>query len=569
MRVWSVVPAAMVACLTSAFISPARAQRDVTVITGRLVGSDGLPMRYAHVHLMRPLLPGRIARAQVAADGHFAIATPETGAFRLMFTGLDHFATTVPLLITAPARVALDVRLKHHGYSSTLDSMRAIGDFNGFKRDSGRALERQPDGRYTLEVEVAGDTLAYQLVGIDSMGSRTTAGTRADRYSLVDGAGYRSVIKLRNHRATIAFDPSALRRDTVSASVSFRDTTRGMGRYQALINSGQAVVERWIDSSRAARSRHDSLRYDWGPVVTGRLAMLRRERDPLARQLLLSQFIRFFQMGARSDTTLGWRITREIPPTSPWWAFPEVGQPGMIMFAFRAGLGRTEPLRSGALRDTAVSRLVLAYLDRMIAAHPDSLVKAEALSDAVGFAQGAQRNDYYVRFTRDYPLNPNIDYLNAQFAPNRVWRVGARAPEFRFPSVDDTAIAYSPASMAGRAYLLDFWATWCGPCIGDMPDLHAAHDSLAAEGVEFLSVSLDNTADTVRGFRRGEWRMPWLHAIALGGWSNDQMRRLEILFVPRTILIGSDGTVLAVDEGLRGKSLLTTIRQALRDARRP
>jgi thiol-disulfide isomerase/thioredoxin len=560
---------ALVACVAAPLVPHAAAQRPpaATVITGTLVGSDGLPMPFAHVHLTHAMLSARIVRAQVGPDGRFAIAIPWSGPYRLVFTGLDHAAMTVPLLITAPTTLALDVRLRRHRYRATLDSLRAIGDFNGFRRDSGRALERQPDGRYTLEVEAPADTLAYQVIGLDSSGSRTTAGTRADRYSLVDGQGYRSVIRVRNGRATIEFDPSALRRDTTSSRAVFRDTTVGMGRYHAMLRDWQALDERWMDSSRAARERHDSLRFDWEPIVARRLAMLRGERDPLARQLLLFQLLRFAQMGARLDTAWGWRLAREIPSSSPWWAYQEVGQPGAVTFAYRVGLGRTESLRAGMPRDTAVAELVLGYLDRMIADHPDSLVKGEALTAAIGFSQGARRNDYYLRFARDFPNSPNAGFINAQFAPNRVWRVGAPVPDFRFPSVDDTSVVYTPAALAGRPYLLDFWATWCGPCIEDMRDLHAAHDSLAAEGVEFLSVSIDNAADTVRGFRRGEWKMPWLHAIATGGWSNEQVRRLEILFVPRTMLIGSDGRVLAVDERLRGKGLLATIRQALREAR--
>lgn len=540
----------------------------VTVVTGTLVGSDGLPMAFAHVHLTHPMRSTRTARVQVEPDGRYAIAIARPGAYRLVFTGLDHAATTVPLLVTTPTSLTLDVRLRRHRYVATLDSLRAIGDFNGFRRDSGLALQRQPDGRYTLDVEVNADTLAYQLLGLDSSGSRTTAGTKADRHSLVDQQGYRSVIRVRDHRATIEFDPSALVRDTTPSLVRFRDTTSGMGRYDAMLRHGYALSQRWMDSARAARARHDSLRFDWAPVVARQHALLRRERDPLARQLLLFQLIGLAQMGGVLDTATGWRIAREIPPTSPWWAFPELGPPSSMMFAYRTALGRTTPLRPGMPRDTAVADLVLAYLDRMIADHPDSLVKAEALTAAAGFSDWARRNDYYVRFTREFPGHPNADFLNAQFAPNRVWRVGAAVPEFRFPSVDDPAVVYTPAALAGRAYLLDFWATWCGPCIADMPDLHAAHDSLAAEGVEFLSVSLDATADTVRGFRRGEWKMPWLHAIAAGGWSNEQMRQLEILFVPRLILVGSDGKVLAVDEGLRGMGMVPTVRRVLAEARR-
>ena len=564
---------ASVVVLSAALASAALAQRPaVTVVTGTVVGADGAPMKLAHAHLQRPITAGRIARAQVTPDGRFAIATTETGGFRLLFTGVDHYSTSVPLLITSPTTIALDVRLKHHTYIDSLDRVRAIGDFNNFKADSGRPLVRQPDGRYTLEVETSADTLAYQLVGLDTVanGTRTTGGTLADRYSYVDNAGYRSVIRARNRRATIVFDPSALQRPAAAPSVTFRDTTTQMARCYSLIRDLQERSQALFDSSGAARVRRDStLRYDWAPFVARRMAALQRERDPIVRQLLLFQFFGIASMSGRLDSALGWRIAREIPPTSPWWAFPEVGPPSAMMLAFRAGLGRTETPRAGTPPDTVLNRLMLGYLDRIVAEHPDSVVRGEALASAIGWAEGSRRNEYYLRFARDYPNSPSASYLNAAFAPGRIWQVGRRVPTFRLASLDDTAATYTPESLAGKPYLLEFWATWCGPCIVEMADLHQAHDSLAADSVEFISVSLDARSEDVRTFRNGEWRMPWRHAIAPGGFSNPQMRQLEIMFVPRAILVGRDGTILAVDGDLRGRSLLPTIRRALRASPSP
>jgi thiol-disulfide isomerase/thioredoxin len=136
-------------------------------------------------------------------------------------------------------------------------------------------------------------------------------------------------------------------------------------------------------------------------------------------------------------------------------------------------------------------------------------------------------------------------------------------PAFHLAALDDTSVTYTPASLAGKVYLLDFWATWCGPCVGEMKYLQAAHDSLASRGLEILSVSLDRTPADVRRFRTGAWKMPWLQAYVSGASGDPQMRDLEITILPRTMLIGRDGKILAVDEELRGDALLPTLRHAL------
>jgi len=541
-----------------------------TVITGTLFGADGTPMKSALVHLFRPRAPRESARTPVSADGRYAIATPDSGAFYVQFTGVDHYSASVPLLLGRPATVSLDVRLKHYEYTDSLERITAIGDWNHFSFESGLPLARQADGRYTIAVEVTADTLAYQLVGLEAGGGRSTNGTLSDRYVYDNGGDYRSIIRTRGGRATIVFDPAALRRVPGELSVVFRDPGSRAARFHALIRPWEEERRAYQEDYAASRARRDTTwRYDWAPALARRTAALGRERDPEARLLLLHQILDAGMLGAVLDTRMARRITREVVPSSPWWSFYLFGGPSNMMRAYQLASGRAARARV----DTAELREALAYLDRANVEHPDSGVKADALRDAIFLAKALgdhiRANEYYNRFVREYPNSSYLSFVNAQFAPNRVMRVGAPVPAFRFASLDDTAVAYSRESMMGRFYLLDFWATWCGPCIGDMPYLHAAHDSLASQGLEILSISLDRRPEDVRQFRAGEWRMPWLHAFAAAGMDSPEMRQLEILFVPRMVLVGRDGTMLAVDEGLRGQAMTATIRRALEASMRP
>ena len=542
-----------------------------TVITGTLLGADGAPMKAAIVHLFRPNAPDRPARTPVSAGGRYAIATADTGVFEIKFTGVDHYATTVPLLIGPGERIGLDVRLRHFTYKASLDSVTAAGDFTHFRSDSARPLVRQADGRYQLIVETPADTLAYQLYHVEPLYDIGSVGTQeAKGYAYRYGDGYYSVIPAHGGTATITFDPAALRQVPGDASVVFRDSTTRVARLSTMMTRWNARMSSFIDSANAVRARHDSLRYDWTPILRDMRAALRGAREPVVRQLVLVQLMMATSFASTRDTAIARRVIAEIPPSSPVY----VAEPNALnatQAAYQVLFGSSTNPR--APLDSAVSRRKLNHFERIAAAQSDSDVQMRALLTAMSTARtlhdDVRMNEDYQRLVTNYGDSPLVRYVKSLFASNRVLRVGAQIPEFSFAGLDDSTARYTKQSLQGKTYLLEFWATSCGPCVMEMKYLHAAHDSLARLGLEILSVSIDGRAEDARKFRQGEWKMPWLNAFAPGGWENPDVSRMEILGIPRAALVGKDGRILAVDEQLRADSLIPTIRRNLEASASP
>jgi thiol-disulfide isomerase/thioredoxin len=114
--------------------------------------------------------------------------------------------------------------------------------------------------------------------------------------------------------------------------------------------------------------------------------------------------------------------------------------------------------------------------------------------------------------------------------------------------------------MLGQVYLMDFWAVWCAPCVAEMPYLHAAYEKYKEDGFTILSLSFDQKPQDVIEYREaGAWKMPWRHAFVEGGFASELAKSFQVVGIPKPILIGADGLILATFADLNGPALDRTL----------
>ncbi|MDF1852424.1 MAG: TlpA disulfide reductase family protein [Verrucomicrobiales bacterium] len=114
--------------------------------------------------------------------------------------------------------------------------------------------------------------------------------------------------------------------------------------------------------------------------------------------------------------------------------------------------------------------------------------------------------------------------------------------------------------MKDKVILVDFWATWCGPCVAEMPNVVAAHEKYKEQGFEVIGISLDENKEAVETFVT-ENGLNWPQYFDGKGWGNEIAQRFGISSIPATFLVGKDGKIVA--SNLRGPDLENAIEKAL------
>ena len=517
-------------------------------VHGTLVGADGAPMTHAHVVVDEGPADTTIV-ATAGASGRFTLQLPTPGGYGLYAMGIHHETQEFPLIVTDQEPVELDIQLRAMNVRDDLGLARIIGDFNGFSKEKGAvSLSKQADGTLTATVEVDADTLAYQLLGVRQAPGgwpvSIAAGTQADRYHFNDDgpfwdfeSEYVSVLdNVTGGEATVTFDPSRL----PSASGSFA------------LRSSRVAIERIVDVYLDVERRERG-----GPSESDRETYRQRiaqEQDPLVRQWMLMRY--FDELQAReADSMLARQALREVSPTSPFWSVEAWSNVGASNLIFRIARSAQAPSQ------------VSEYVDQGIAEHPDPDVRRHFLSVGVNRADQdgneSKKWRYYDQLMAHHGNSSQAEQLRRRFSRERAIQVGRPVPDFSFTALNDSSLTYTDDTLRGQVYLIDFWGTWCGPCIKEMPYLQDAYEAYHDQGFEILSVAMMDARTNIERFRANRYPMPWRHTLVSPDDDRSVRAQFEITGIPRPILVDETGTIIAVDDALRGEKLLEQVTNAV------
>lgn len=150
--------------------------------------------------------------------------------------------------------------------------------------------------------------------------------------------------------------------------------------------------------------------------------------------------------------------------------------------------------------------------------------------------------------------------LTKMLSKLRAIEVGYMAPDFTLPdSSGKKKIALS--SFRGKYVLIDFWASWCGPCKQEIPYLKKAYSSYQSKGFEIVSVSLDDKKLNWTN-ALNQYQMPWIHLSDVKGFNSIVNELYHVPAIPKTLLLDKTGKIIAKD--LRGPALEKKLEELLK-----
>ena len=161
----------------------------------------------------------------------------------------------------------------------------------------------------------------------------------------------------------------------------------------------------------------------------------------------------------------------------------------------------------------------------------------------------------------EYQSNERIAKLLDRIKILEKTAVGQKFTDFTLPDTEGNPMKLADIIAKNKYTLIDFWASWCGPCRAEMPNVVAAYKEYNKKGFGIVGVSLDNDADKWKKAIK-DMNMTWDHMSDVKGWQCEGAALYGVNSIPATVLVAQDGTIIA--RNLRGEAIKEKLAELLK-----
>jgi len=521
-------------------------------LSGTLLGADGEPMKYAQIRVkpLYALTREDATLIDVGVDGHFAFDFNKPQRYKLLFMGVGHLPTTLIVDYQQQQGLVMDVQLDRLPFKENPDKVMVelyTDIVEGKEKATRHALTKAENGHFTATINLPAGPIKYKITGLaDGRYSSEDAQTSSFVTSMY--GNFHSLVQHEGGEWNVDITPPVAGPNKAETPLKLSGPWFEQAKTIELLSEyNRVLAEQRIAKVKA---KEGDFEYAAG------LETLKEWRETFKGTQLQSLVLAMSTGIAGQENAIHTQAVDDIPVDSWLWSLRGVD--------FSDSVSSSGPADDELAEETRAFRQFNHYdtkVKQFLAQNTDYESKADVVMNLAYYNRKEGETELYQQYFDDFKENYtdawSYDFYFKLLQPSKFDK-GAVAPAFEIVALDDPDIVYSNSSFEGSVYLLDFWATWCPPCLKELPVLHEIYTRFHDQGFEILSLSADLFVEDVTKFRQDKWEMPWKHAFLQDG-EHPIIKSYDVFGFPTAYLIDENGKVLATGDKVRGEQLQQTL----------